>query len=119
MMLAYSLDLRERVVTAYEKGDASIKEIAERFTVGQTFVKKMLRQKRERNSLERLPQGAGAKRLLSDKDRQWLKKQIKEKPDSSLQELREKFLAEKNMSVSLPTLCRELKGLRLPQKKSL
>lgn len=37
-MLAYSLDLRERVVAAYEKGDATIAEIAQRFSVGQTFV---------------------------------------------------------------------------------
>lgn len=118
-MLAYSLDLRKRVVAAYEKGDATIREIAERFSVGETFVKKMLRQNRERGFLDRLPQRAGAKRRLSDKDRRWLSRQIKEKPDSTLQELQEKLLAEKKVFVSLPTISRELKELRLPQKKSL
>ena len=51
-MLPYSLDLRQRVVAAYEQGVETIEEIAERFSVGQTFVKKMLRQKRETGSLE-------------------------------------------------------------------
>ena len=38
-MKAYSLDLRQRVVAAYEKGKSSIVEVAEQFNVGQTFVK--------------------------------------------------------------------------------
>ena len=118
-MLAYSLDLREKVVAACEKGDSTIAEIAERFSVGQTFVKKMLRQKRETNSLERLPHRAGAKKRLTDKHRRWLARQIKETPDLTLQEIQEKLLAEKNILVSLATICRELKALRLPQKKNL
>ena len=71
-MQTYSLDLRERMVRACEQGSATLAEIAARFSVGQTFVKKMLRQKRETGALERLPQGAGAKKRLSDSDREWL-----------------------------------------------
>ena len=116
-MLAYSLDLRERVVSAYETGEATITEIAQRFFVGETFVKKMLRQKRETNSLERLPHRAGAKKRLSKADRRWLARQIKETPDFSLQELQEKLFLEINKRVSLATISRELKDLRLPRKK--
>jgi len=43
-MHAYSLDLRQRVVRAYDAADASISEIAEHFSVSIGFVKKMLRQ---------------------------------------------------------------------------
>jgi len=43
-MQPYSLDLRQRVVRAYEQADASISEIAEQFGVSSGFVKKMLRQ---------------------------------------------------------------------------
>ena len=68
-MRAYSLDLRERVVAAYEKGEETIAEIAARFSVGETFLKKMLRQKRESGSLERLPTQAGAKRALANEHR--------------------------------------------------
>ncbi len=41
-MKAYSLDLRQRVVSAYEAGETTIQEVAGRFSVGATFVKKML-----------------------------------------------------------------------------
>jgi transposase len=41
-MQAYSLDLRQRVVNAYEQDQGSIADIAEMFNVGESFVKKML-----------------------------------------------------------------------------
>lgn len=117
-MRAYSLDLRERVVAAYEKGELSIAEIAAQFSVGQTFLKKMLRQKRQSGSLERLPNRAGAKKLLSPADRSFLAKQIKEQSDATLGELQASLLKRKKVLVSQATLSRELQGLRLPRKKS-
>lgn len=117
-MQAYSLDLRQRVVAAYEKGEATIAEIAAGFSVGQTFLKKMLRQKRETGNLERLPARAGAKKALSKQQRQWLAKQVSERPDATLAELQEALLTEKKVSVSTATVCRELKALRLRRKKS-
>lgn len=117
-MQAYSLDLRARVVNAYEKGGNTIAAIAEHFAVGQTFLKKMLRQKRETGSLERVPRGAGAKPKLSGPQRQWLAKQIQEVPDATLAELQERLAQEKHVVISTATVCRELKALRLPRKKN-
>ena len=117
-MKAYSLDLRERVVAAYEKGAGSIAEIAARFSVGETFLKKMLRQKRRTGLLMRLPTRAGARKLLRKRHGQWLAKQIKEKPDAASVELQTKLAEEKPVSVSRATLSRQVKPLRLPRKKS-
>lgn len=117
-MDAYSLDLRERVVRASEQSGATQAEIAARFAVGQTFVKKMLRQKRETGSLERLPQRAGAKKVLSDSQREWLAQQVKATPDATLGELQEQLEQEKNVRISQATVCRELQALRLVRKKS-
>ena len=117
-MRAYSLDLRERVVSAYEKGEQSIAEIAAQFSVGQTFLKKMLRQKRESGSLERLPSRAGAKKRLSEVHRRWLSKQVKEQPDATLTELQEGLHKTQKVSVSRATVSRELEALGLPRKKS-
>jgi transposase len=117
-MQAYSLDLRARVVRAYEQGGATLAEIAARFSVGQTFVKKMVRQKRETGSIERLPQRAGAKKRLSDAQRQWLALQVKATPDATLSELQEHLATEQNVQVSQATVCRELQAVRLPLKKS-
>jgi len=117
-MKAYSLDLRERVVAAYEKGKNTIAEVAVRFSIGETFLKKMLRQKRQTGSLERLAQRAGAKKVLNRTHRQWLAKQIKEQPDATLVELQTSLLENKKKSVSPATLSRELRELRLPRKKN-
>lgn len=117
-MRAYSLDLRERVVASYEKGTGTIAEIAARFSVGETFLKKMLRQKRETGSLERLPSRAGAKKVLSEGHRRWLRKQIKAQPDRTLLELQEDLEAHQQVRVSRATVSRELTALNLPRKKS-
>jgi len=117
-MKAYSLDLRERVVAAYEKGKNTIAEVAAQFSVGETFLKKMLRQKRQTGSLERLPQRAGAKKMLNRMHRLWLTKQIKEQPDATLVELQTSLLEKKKKSVSPATISRELQELRLGRKKN-
>lgn len=117
-MQAYSLDLRERVVAAYEKGNETIAEIAAQFSVGETFLKKMLRQKRQTGSLMRLPHRAGAKKVLNRTHRLWLAKQIKEQPDATLLELQTSLLEQQKKSVSPATLSRELRQLRLPRKKN-
>ena len=41
-MQAYSLDLRQRVVSADENGSETIREVAERFAVSDSFIKKLL-----------------------------------------------------------------------------
>lgn len=117
-MQAYSVDLRERVVAAYEKGNNTITEIAAKFSVGETFVKKMLRQKRQTGSLMRLAHRAGAKKVLQAAHRQWLAKQIKEQPDATLVELQTSLLERRGVSVSPATVSRELTQLRLPRKKN-
>jgi len=40
-MQAYSLDLRKRIVAAYENGVETILEVAERFEVSDSFIKKL------------------------------------------------------------------------------
>jgi transposase len=64
-MQAYSLDLRRRVVRAYEQGHDSIAETAEQFSVSTSFVKKMLRQWRASGDLSPLPHGGGKPASLS------------------------------------------------------
>jgi transposase len=117
-MHAYSLDLRARVVSVYETGGHTIAGIAQRFSVGQTFLKKMLQQKRETGSLERLPQRAGAKQVLTVSHRKWLAGQIKHTPDSTLAELQVGLAKAKHVLGSPATVCRVLQAWRLPRKKS-
>lgn len=116
-MKAYSLDLRERVVAAYERGKGSIAEVAERFNVGQTFVKKMLRQKRERGSVAPPAHGGGRRPALSAKEHRLLRQKVKEQPDISLSELQEHLESTARVTVSRPTIHRSLRASGLTRKK--
>jgi transposase len=117
-MKAYSLDLRQRVVEAYEQGQGSIAEVAEQFSVSTYFVKKMLRQWRLTSDLAPRPHGGGKPASLSARQRQLLKRKVKEQGDISLAELQQILLDEESLSVHLSTISRRLSSLGLPRKKS-
>jgi transposase len=117
-MQAYSLDLRQRVVAAYENGVETILEVAERFEVSDSFVKKLLRRKRATGEIAPVGHRGGQPRRLSDQHRKWLLKTVLAQPDITLGELEERLLVEQNLSASVPTLCRELQALNLRRKKS-
>lgn len=116
-MKAYSLDLRQRVVRAYEQGTGSLAEVAEQFNVGQTFVKKMLRQQRETGSVAPLARGGGRQPALSPKEHRLLRQKVKEQPDITLAELQEHLALKAGLVVSVPTIHRHLCALRLSHKK--
>lgn len=116
-MRAYSLDLRQRVVLAYERGKGTISKVAEQFNVGESFVKKMLRQKREQGSVAPLAHGGGRQPSLSEKEHRLLRQKVKEQPDVSLAELQEHLRVKANVQVSLPTIHRSLRRSGLSRKK--
>lgn len=116
-MKAYSLDLRQRVVHAYEQGEGSIAEIASRFGVCTAFVKKMLRQWRATGDLAPLPHGGGKPRSLTARQRQLLKRKVREQNDISLAELQSLLAEQEAVSVHVSTISRALAGLGLPLKK--
>jgi hypothetical protein len=55
---AISLDLRERAVDAYENGEGTYQEIADRFCIGRTTLCDMVRMSRYANTLEPITIGA-------------------------------------------------------------
>jgi transposase-like protein len=50
-MKAYSLDFREKIVSAYKAGNTSIRKIAERFMVTIRTVHRLIKQKEETGDL--------------------------------------------------------------------
>jgi len=118
-MKAYSLDLRERVVAAYQNGVESIGEVSEQFQVSESFLKKMLARHRANGDLAPRGHGGGKKRTLSESLRNWLLKTVLDEPDITLADLQERVAGKKQITVSVPTLSRELRGLNLRRKKNL
>jgi len=116
-MQAYSLDLRQRVVEAYENSVDTILEVAERFAVSEIFIKKLLRRKRVTGDIAPVGHRGGQPKRLSEKHRKWLLKTVLAAPDSTLGDLCERLLSEQNISASVATLSRELRALNLRRKK--
>lgn len=116
-MKAYSLDLRKRVVHAYEQGEGSIAEIASRFGVSTAFVKKMLKRWRSTGDLSPLAHGGGKPKSLSQRHHRLLKQKVREQSDISLAELQSLLDEQEKVQVHVSTISRALSGLGLPLKK--
>jgi transposase len=117
-MAAYSLDLRKRIVKAVESQIGSKRKIAELFGVHESFIYKLLRQKRERSDLAPLPHGGGARAKLSADHLRQLPDLVAARPDATLDELREQMKKKARVAVSISTICRGLQALGLSRKKS-
>src|ERR1044072_8354335 len=117
-MRAYSLDLRQKVVAAYARGESTIDEIASLFSLGPTFIKKMLRLHREGGDLSPLPHGGGHTPKLSNKHLHLLRAEIKRNNDLTIEELRDLLRDKDGLEVSQPTVSRVLARLNLPRKKN-
>lgn len=117
-MQAYSLDFRHKIVSAYQNGVETIVEVAERFEVSPSFIKKMLAQHRLTGSIAPIGHRGGQPRRLFDRDRKWLLKTVLDEPDMTLASLQERLAEKRKITVSVPTLSRELRRLNLRRKKN-
>ena len=117
-MAAYSLDLRERIVEAVERQIGSKRQIAKLFGVHESFIDKLLRQKRDRGDIAPLPHGGGAQAKLSGDHLQQLPAWVAAMPDATLDELREQVKKKARVVVSLSTIWRGLQTVGVSRKKS-
>jgi transposase len=113
-MAAYSMDLRERVVQAYDAKVGSQAAIAKLFNVSLCWVQKLLRRRRETGSIAPLPHGGGQKLKFSGETLAALKQDVETNPDASLQEL----LDSSGIKGSLMAVHRALQRLGCRRKKS-
>jgi transposase len=109
----YSRDLRERVAAAVDQGEGSQREIARRFRVSLSFVVRLLQRRRATDSLDPKPHGGCPPPALGAEDRQRLDELIREQPDATLEQLRQRG----GFTCSLTTLWRALRRRDLTRKK--
>jgi transposase len=114
-MTPYSQDLRKRVLDTVQRGDGSLRQIARRFLVSISFVTRLLRLHRGTDSLEPKPHGGGNPAVLGPEDLERLRELIRQQPDATLEELRQRLGA----SCSNMTISRALRKLGLPRKKKV
>ena len=113
-MVAYSIDLRERVLAAVDAGDATQEQIAERFLVSSRWIRKLLARRAATGAIAPKPNGGGRKLLIQGEVAKTLRAAIGEKPDATLQELRQAT----GFGGCLMTVWRAIKRMGITRKKS-
>ena len=108
------MDLRQRVVHACDAGEGTRKEIAKRFQVSESWIRRLLQRRRETGSMAPLPGGRGPEPKLAGTRLERLKKLVEDHPDATLEELRRRL----RLKCGVSTVQRALKRLGLSFKKS-
>jgi transposase len=116
-MKALSMDLRERVAKA--KGTGSSYAVAERFSVTDSWVRKIWIRARTRGSVAPLPRGGNRARKVDAQGEELVRRWLGEQPDLTIDELRERYLAERQVAVSEPAMRRTVNRMGLSRKKRL
>jgi transposase len=87
-MRTLSLDLRERILSAYDKKEGTREEIAARFRVSLGMVKKLLQQRRRTGNIAPRHHLAGRKPTILASHRGHFRSLLQKKNDLTLNELR-------------------------------
>jgi transposase len=113
-MVAYSIDLRERVLAAVDAGEETQQQIAKRFLVSSRWVRKLIARRAETGEIGPEPNPGGRKPLIQGETAQALRAAIADRPDATLHELRETL----GFGGCLATLWRAIKRLDITRKRS-
>ena len=113
-MRAYSMDLRERVAAACDEGIDSRAEIAERFSVSPSWVRRLMQRRRETGSLAPKPHGGGQPPAFDGEAAERLRGASEAGPDATLREL----ASASGVACSTSATDRALRRLGITRKKS-
>ena len=112
-MRAFSNDLRQRVIAAYQAKEGTQQQIAGRFAVSVQWVRKILAHLRITGSIDPKPHGGGRNRTFDQQASDRLRQAVGDKPDATLAELAQ--IAGVTASPSM--VHRALKDLGITRKK--
>jgi transposase len=117
-MKAYSIDLRQKVLDAYNRQEGSQRQLAKRFSVSLSFIQDLLKRYREDGTIAPRAHGGGATAKLSDEQVAWVEQLVEDDNDAILVELCERLEQRSGIRVSRATMGRVTQKLLLTRKKS-
>jgi len=112
-MRTLSLDLRERILSAYDHEGGTREQVAQRFRVSLGMVKKLLQQRRRTGDIAARHRFAGRKPIILAEHRRQMARLLASKPDMTLRELRDAVA----LRCTLPAIHYALDGMGLTYKK--
>lgn|SRR5512143_1982371 len=113
----HPVELRERVVAAYEEGEGSYEEVATIYRVGRASVDRWVSRGRRTGTVAPAGHGGGHPAKVDERGRAALKGWLKEQPDLTLFELIGKYLEVFAVAVSKSAMGRTLQRMGLTRKK--
>ncbi len=112
-MATLSIDLRQRILKAYDKGAVTRQDVAERFDVSLGMVKKLLQQRRKTGDLAARHCYSGNKPKITEEHKCELKRLVNDHSDMTLEELRDAT----GLKCSVPAVFYALEKMELSLKK--
>jgi transposase len=112
-MKPYPKDLRQKIIETKLQTQESDAKIALRFKVSRSFVNKLVRQFKQKGSVEILPHAGGASLKLTTKEIELLIRLIRQDPNLTLKQLQQRLSETTGRTVSIATLSRLLKKQKI------
>lgn len=116
-MKAYSLDLRTKILTAYQHDEGSIRQLAQRFNVSPRFVGQLVVCFRRTGRCAPKPHGGGHPPCIARSQYANLSGVVQAHPDATLKELCRLFEDSAHVAASTSSMHRTLATLQLTRKK--
>jgi transposase len=117
-MKAYPLDLRQKILQAYDHGRGSQHALAALFGVSRGFVEPLLPRRRTTGAIAPRPHVGGRPPCCDRSALALVRHLVQAPPDATLAELCTQLQQQRGIRVSVATMCRLSQRLGLPRKKS-
>jgi putative transposase len=112
-MKAYSIDLRQKIVEAYNHHEGSQRQLVKRFRVSLSFVQSLLQRYREVGTVEPKAHGGGNPPKLSPEQLEVVERLVAEDNHATLKELCLLLQQRTQLKVSRATMGRIVLSLKL------
>jgi transposase len=118
MAKSYGDDLRRKLLQAHDRGEGSLEQLAQRFSVSAPWAWKISAQRKRSGQMERVEQRRGTVRKVTAAVEQHLREWVQAQPDLTLAELQHKLEKAQHLRVSIGRLWQGLRQMGLRLKKS-
>ena len=112
------MDLRERVVAAYDRGGLTEADVARLFHIGEATVRRWRRRVRETGSVAPAPHGGGTEPRVLPEHEPFVRALVAEQPDRIVVEVAALFVDRAGRDCSRSSMSRALARMKLTRKKS-
>ncbi|MEO0970457.1 MAG: transposase [Cyanobacteria bacterium J06639_18] len=116
-MRAYSKNLRQNIIDAYNNKEGSYRQLAKRFCVSLSFIQTLIGRYQHTGRVEPLPHAGGNQPKLKSEHLEVLKQLVQENNDATLDKLCELLKAKTQIKVSRATMGRVLNQLQITRKR--